>query len=198
MLHRETPSYKCKIRHFFFRALKEILTKPFWLYDVMYKKARLPHRGPISAGHDAGAHEEGELEAQLFAITRVKDSPDFALPNVGRANAFLWEQQTSFCCGNPSNSPPSCLHSAFCPEKINEQCISRQILNRSSEWLQRFAATSTALGTKVFISSYTTSPLSLVFQSCSASTAMEGQRLQQITSVQPLKASVIFNLVRSI
>lgn len=66
------------------------------------------------------------------------------------------------------------------------------------EWLQRLAVTSPALGTKVFHSSYTTSPLSLMFQSCSDCIAMEGQGLQQIISVQPLKASVIFNLVRSI
>lgn len=114
------------------------------------KRHRLPHKGPIRAGHDAGAHEAGEdLEAQLFAIARVKDSLDFALPNISHANTFLWEQQTwpcrpSFCCSNPSSSPPSCLHSAFCPEKIKKQCISRQILNSTSacEWLQRLAATS--------------------------------------------------------
>jgi len=30
-----------------------------------------------------------KLEARLFAITRVKDSLDFVLPNIGHANAFL-------------------------------------------------------------------------------------------------------------
>lgn len=59
-------------------------------------------------------------------------------------------------------------------------------------------AASPVLGTKVFIDTYTTSPLSLTFQGYSARKAMESQGVQQIISVQLLRVNDIFNLVHRI